>query len=135
MKKLLAINLSPEKRDVIWQICDRIGLIPQEVPRAYWGMKVRDLCGEKEFKEADDITYSGRDLSMDMIVLDGISSRELDIFLDGYKSSGLNPVKLKSMVTFRACKGVSVLQDERQIVHKKGKYSYGIRKKKNVIRK
>ena len=99
MKKLLAINLSSEKKDVIWQICDRIGMIPQEVPRAYWGMKVRDLCSEKELEEADNITYSGRDLNMDMIVLEGISSRELDIFLDGYKSSGLDPVKLKSMVT------------------------------------
>ena len=36
---------------------------------------------------------------MEMVVFAGISSRELDIFLDRYRKSGVAPIALKSVAT------------------------------------
>ena len=36
---------------------------------------------------------------MDMLIFDGVSSKELDIFLERYKKTGLPAVRLESVVT------------------------------------
>lgn len=99
MKRLFTVNLTPDKKRVVEDICSRLGAACAELDRLCYGVCLGDLCASEDPGTCSQAGYTGRELSMDMLIFDGISSKELDIFLDRYRTSGLEPVKLKAMVT------------------------------------
>ena len=77
----------------------RIGAECVDIQRKHYGMKVGSLCDTADISGCGDETGQTEDLSMDMLIFDGVSSKELDIFLERYKKTGLPAVRLKSVVT------------------------------------
>lgn len=99
MKRLFTVNLTPDKKRVVDDICSRLGAVCAEIDRRCYGVCLGDLCAVDDPGKCSQAEYTGRELSMDMLIFYGVSSKELDIFLDRYRASGLEPVKLKAMVT------------------------------------
>ena len=95
MKRLMTVNLAPEQKSAVQDICSDIGAECVDIQRKHYGMKVGSLCDTADISE----TGQTEDLSMDMLIFDGVSSKELDIFLERYKKTGLPAVRLKSVVT------------------------------------
>ena len=99
MKRLMTVNLAPEQKSAVQDICSDIGAECVDIQRKHYGMKVGSLCDTADISGCGDETRQTEDLSMDMLIFDGVSSKELDIFLERYKKTGLPAVRLKSVVT------------------------------------
>lgn len=110
MKKILTMNLPSDKEAVVRDICGRLGAEYsvleadlREVVMADILEKSGNASGhsrkqtqEQTSKSTNKVTDK---LQMEMAVFAGISSKELDIFLDLYKKSGAAPIALKSVIT------------------------------------
>ncbi len=102
VKRCMAVNLIPEKKKIVMGICDAIGLDYMDIEPWQYEIRVGRLCDNVDMTGGPDIGASedtAGKINMDMLIFDGISSKELDIFLDRYKTSGLPAVQLKSVVT------------------------------------
>lgn len=99
LKKIFMLNIPPEKKKVIHNIGDAIGSYVYDITDGCLDMKVGDLEAhpDPEGIPRSVSGYSG--YGMEMLVISGLSSRELDIFLDRYNKTGQPPVQLKSVVT------------------------------------
>ncbi len=96
MKKIFTMNLSDDKAAVVKDICNVLGAEYAELDSGSGPLRVADIIdGVSDLKSGD----GDRKLSMEMAVFAGITSRELDIFLDRYRKSGAAPIALKSVVT------------------------------------
>jgi len=94
MKKIFAMNLPADKETVVKEICGVLGAVYETI------VKVSDILDGVEYTGATGLKESdSRKLNMEMVVFAGISSRELDIFLDRYRKSGVAPIALKSVAT------------------------------------
>lgn len=97
MKKIFTMNLPADKETVVKEICVTLGAGYEALDSGCGAVKVSDIL---EGAERTCLGESGsRKLSMEMVIFAGISSRELDIFLDKYRKSGAAPIALKSVVT------------------------------------
>ena len=94
MKRLMTVNLAPEQKSAVQDICSDIGAECVDIQRKHYGMKVGSLCDTADISGCGDETGQTEDLSMDMLIFDGVSSKELDIFLERYKKTGLPAVRL-----------------------------------------
>ena len=99
MKRLMTVNLAPEQKSAVQDICSDIGAECVDIQRKHYGMKVGSLCDTADISGCGDETGQTENLSMDMLIFDGVSSKELDIFLERYMKTGLPAVRLKSVVT------------------------------------
>ena len=86
MKRLMTVNLAPEQKSAVQDICSDIGAECVDIQRKHYGMKVGSLCDTADISGCGDETGQTEDLSMDMLIFDGVSSKELDIFLERYKT-------------------------------------------------
>ena len=100
MKKIFAMNLPADKETVVKEICGVLGAVYETIDSGCGMVKVSDILDGVDYTGATGLKESdSRKLNMEMVVFAGISSRELDIFLDRYRKSGVAPIALKSVAT------------------------------------
>lgn len=114
MKKILTMNLPSDKEAVVRDICGRLGaeysvleadlreVVMADILEKSGNASVhsRKQTQEQTQEPTNKSTNKVTDkLQMEMAVFAGISSKELDIFLDLYKKSGAAPIALKSVIT------------------------------------
>lgn len=97
VKKILTVNLPDDKKKAVRDICAAMGADMTELLPWQYGYSVGELISGRLDGVSRDETC--RSLNLDMIIFSGFGSREIDDFLAGYKAFGIEPVKLKSVVT------------------------------------
>lgn len=98
MKKIFTMNLAEDKDAVVREICNALGAEHEVLQNDKGAVRVADLLENHDEQSVSECGDS-RKLSMEMAIFAGISSRELDIFLERYKKSGAEPIALKSVIT------------------------------------
>lgn len=99
MKKILTVNLPDDKKKAVHDICAAMGAEMTELLPWQYGYSVGELISPDGHLDKGKPEEAGHSLNLDMIIFSGFGSMELDDFLARYKASGIEPVKLKSVVT------------------------------------
>lgn len=99
MKKILTVNLPDDKKKAVHDICAAMGAEMTELLPGQYGYSIGELISSDGHLDEANSKEACRSLNLDMIIFNGFGSRELDDFLAGYKAFGIEPVKLKSVVT------------------------------------
>lgn len=97
-KKILLFNIEPSKVALIKSICEGMGIQPIAIYKNQYGEKIGALAGLKGFAPSMSV-YSGEDIAAEMMIFCGITSEELDEFLQRYRELKIPPISLKAMVT------------------------------------
>lgn len=97
-KKILLFNIDPGKAALIKSLCGGMGIQPVAIYKNQYGEKIGALAGIKGFVPTMAV-YSGEDITAEMMVFCGLSSDELDEFLQKYRDAKIPPIGLKATVT------------------------------------
>lgn len=98
MKMILAVNLSPEKHRIVDDICASLGAVCVTVPPEVYDLTVGEVIGRASDYDGRT-TEKSSGINMEMIIFAGLSDRELDIYIDRYKKSGVEKIPLKAQLT------------------------------------
>ena len=97
-QKLLLFNMDEKKIALIRAVCANLNVRIIQIYRPQYGETIGALAGIPIFRLTNQ-PYRGEDFSMEMMILCGFSSEELDAFLKAYREAGIPPVWLKATVT------------------------------------
>lgn len=95
---LLLFEIKKEKHQGLQSICGKLGIRMIAVQPKDYGQKLGYLAGVKGFA-AERAVYTKGAFPMEMIAFSGMDSERLDVFLNAYKESGMEPVALKAILT------------------------------------
>lgn len=95
---ILTFRLEQEKRALVSSICGRLGIHVVQVERKDYGQKLGALAGISGFAK-EKTKYDGPELPAEMLVFSGMTSQQLDEFLDAYREGGLPKINLKAVIT------------------------------------
>lgn len=98
MKRIFTMNLAEDKAAVVSDICKALGAWHGVLRNDKCAVRVADILENPDVQNMPECGES-RKLNMEMAIFAGISSKELDIFLERYKRSGAEPIALKSVIT------------------------------------
>ena len=96
--KLLLFNISESKAALIKAVCDGLSIRTVKVYRPQYGETIGALAGIPAFPMTN-VPYSGEDFTQEMMVICGLSSDELDVFLAAWRDAGIPPVWRKAALT------------------------------------
>ncbi|WP_294451007.1 DUF3783 domain-containing protein [uncultured Ruminococcus sp.] len=94
-KKIVGINISPQKRDVISEIAKSENAEAEFFGSEVSAQQVGYLCGFKGFERSEKV---GEDIADECLIFSGIDSRSLDPILKKLREKGA-AVELKAIVT------------------------------------
>ena len=97
-KKLLIFNMDESKVSLIRTLCENLNIRLIKIFRPQYGETIGALAGISIFRLTNQ-PYRGEGFSMEMMIMCGFSSEELDVFLDAYRQAGIPPVWLKATLT------------------------------------
>ena len=94
-KKIIGINISPQKRDVITEIAKTENAEAEFFGSEVSAQQVGYLCGFKGFERSEKV---GEDIADECLIFSGIDGRSLDPILKKLREKG-SAVELKAIVT------------------------------------
>ena len=94
-KKIIGINISPQKRDVISEIAKSENAEAEFFGSEVSAQQVGYLCGFKGFERSEKV---GEDIADECLIFSGINGRSLDPILKKLREKGA-AVELKAIVT------------------------------------
>lgn len=94
-KKIIGINISPQKRDVISEIAKSEKAETEFFGSEVSAQQVGYLCGFKGFERSEKV---GEDIADECLIFSGIDGRSLDPILKKLREKGA-AVELKAIVT------------------------------------
>lgn len=94
-KKIIGINISPQKRDVISEIAKSENAEAEFFGSEVSAQQVGYLCGFKGFERSEKV---GEDIADECLIFSGIDGRSLDPILKKLREKGA-AVELKAIVT------------------------------------
>ena len=97
MGKILLFNVNIMKAGSIINLCRGLSHEVISVSKTDYGKPLGVLAKMPGMK--DDSTYTGKEFTNEMMVLSGLSSEELDVFLERYKKAGIGEIKRKAVLT------------------------------------
>lgn len=97
-KKVLLFGIAKERKKQMIALCRKLDISPVIVARGQFGETLGALAGIDGFSLTGK-PYTGDNFSEEMLVFSGLSSDALDIFLEAYKETGMEPVPLKAVLT------------------------------------
>lgn len=97
-KKILLYNISFMKEAQIFNLCKELNIQTIKVKREDFGEVLGVVAGIKGIK-SNGKTYRDTSFQREMMVFSGISSEELDVFLQRYNEKGIEKINLKAMLT------------------------------------
>lgn len=98
MKKVLLFNVGFFKEGQIFHLCKMLNIQPVKVKPEEYGDIIGYLAGIKGMK-SNGKKCRATGINQEMMVFAGISSDELDVFLQKYNEMGIEKISLKAMVT------------------------------------
>ena len=96
--KILAFQLSGEKKQALDQIGRRLGITVSVIAAADYNQTLGALAGESGFQRVKG-SFTGKAFPSEMLVFCGVNSNQLDLWLAEYKKTGLEPIPLKAALT------------------------------------
>lgn len=99
MKKLFMFHLPEGKRAAVKAIGSELGAEIYDMKGIREGMTVDELICNSSGDSMDENNASASKYTMELLIMSGLSGREMDILLDKYKRTGQQPVQLKAVVT------------------------------------
>lgn len=97
-KKILLFGMQQEKRKNIMRLCRELRIPVSVVSRGRYLQPLGALAGVSFIPE-NHTFYEGEMLRREMMVICGLSDRELDVFLDTYRQHNIEPVAYKAVLT------------------------------------
>ena len=97
-KKVLLFGMQQEKKKRIMRLCRELHIPVSVVPCGRYLQPLGALAGVSFIAENHSF-YEGEQLQQEMMVLCGLSERELDGFLDTYRQWKIEPVAYKAVLT------------------------------------
>lgn len=97
-KTILLFHINGEKSDRISDLCRALDIRTIFVKRKKYGERLGVLADIVGVQKTNKV-YRGEEFSGEMMVFSGIDSDGLDVFLEKYKASGIEPVELKAVLT------------------------------------
>ncbi|MGN0436348.1 MAG: DUF3783 domain-containing protein [Wujia sp.] len=97
MGKILLFNVNLIKANSIMGLCKKLFHDAMIIPRRDYSKPLGVLLGVPGLKNNN--TYTGNEFKNEMMVFSGLSSEELDLFLDEYKKAGIGEIKRKAIIT------------------------------------
>lgn len=97
-KKILLFNINAGKAALIKSVCGGMGIQTVTIYKNQYGEKIGALAGIKGFAPSMAV-YGGEDFAAEMMILCGLTSKELDEFLEKYRDAKIPTVGLKATVT------------------------------------
>lgn len=94
-KKIIGINISSQKRDIIEDIAKSENAEAVFFDNEIMGQQVGYLCGFKGFERSEKV---GEDIADECLIFSGIDGRSLDPILKKLREKG-SAVELKAIVT------------------------------------
>lgn len=95
-RKILLFHVGKEKSGKINTLCRRLNIQTITVPKARYNNALGTLLNIGNFAAKES---PAEEFAMEMMVFSGLTSEELDIFLQEYKNAGITPISLKAIVT------------------------------------
>lgn len=96
--KVLLFHVEKTKQKQIADLCRRLQMKSIIVPKRQYAQSLGALA-EISGIPRENAAYDGAELSREMLVFSGMDSDALDVFLEEYKKSGIEPIDLKAIVT------------------------------------
>lgn len=96
--KVLLFHVEKTKQRQIADLCRKLKIESIIVPKRQYGESLGALAGIPGIPRKN-IVCDQTELSGEMLVFSGIDSEALDVFLEKYRESGIEPVALKAVVT------------------------------------
>lgn len=96
--KVLLFHVEKTKQKQIADLCRQLKIGSIIVPKRQYGESLGALAGIPGIPRKD-IDYDQAELLREMLVFSGMDSGALDIFLEKYRKSGIEPVDLKAIIT------------------------------------
>lgn len=97
-KKLLLFHMDEGKAALIKSVCDSLGIRMVKIYRHQYGEKIGALAGIPIYAMANR-PYRGEGFEQEMMVICGLTDKELDAFLLAYRNANIPPVWLKATLT------------------------------------
>lgn len=95
-KKILLFHIGKEKNEKIKSLCQSLHIQTITVPKARYNDALGTLLNIGNFNFE---SLPAEEFAMEMMVFSGLTSEDLDVFLQSYKDAGIAPVPLKAIVT------------------------------------
>lgn len=95
-KTILLFHVEKGKSDKIKTMCHRLGIRTITVPKTRYHHALGTLLNIGNFPVQES---PAEEFTMEMMVFSGLTSEELDLFLEAYRESGIAPIPLKAIVT------------------------------------
>lgn len=96
--RILLFHIEPLKARQIKTLCCSLKLQVLEIPLENYSQKLGCLAGITGFSR-ENITYTGAEFSLEMMVFSGMESDLMDTFLNAYKNASIPEVGLKAIIT------------------------------------
>lgn len=97
MGKVLLFHVNIIKANSIIKVCKELSHSAAIIPKTDYAKPLGLLAGMPGMK--DNSAFSGKEFENEMMVFSGMSSDELDLFLDRYKKAGIGEIKRKAVLT------------------------------------
>ena len=97
MGTVLLFHVNIIKANQIIGLCKKMNYTTYIIPKEDYSKPLGVLAKIEGMKSG--AVYKGAEFDNEMMVLSGISSEEVDRFLDEYKQSGIAPIQRKAVVT------------------------------------
>lgn len=94
---ILAFQLNKEKDAAIQRICGQLGITKKNVPQRDYAQTLGCLAGVQGFPRKR--AACAAPFPAEMLVFSGMSSGQVDAFLDAYRQTALNPIRRKAILT------------------------------------
>lgn len=95
---VLLFHIAPEKTKQIEAVCRSLKLQVIKVKPASYCQKLGYLAGINGF-DRENCTYTSAEFPTEMMILSGMDSDFVDIFLAKYKEASIPPIGLKAILT------------------------------------
>lgn len=97
-KKVLLFQVKKEKREQIKSLCKELDIEVVVVDYRQYGESLGVIAGIQGIPHSGEV-YRGMEFPMEMMVFSGMQSEFLDIFLQKYRESHIEPIGLKAILT------------------------------------
>jgi len=95
-RKILLFNIGKEKERKIKTLCQNLNIQTIKVPESRCNNALGTLLNIGNFAPKES---AAEKFSMEMMVFSGLTSEDLDVFLNEYRNADIAPISLKATVT------------------------------------
>jgi hypothetical protein len=99
VKKVLSLNLEGSQADAVAAICGHMNIQHEILDESLKDDTIENILSKKIRIKADENTEDDKPLSSSLLIFCQLTDKEIDRFLEEYKSSGAQALTLKSALT------------------------------------